>query len=117
MHRPDTAAHADGAGARPGPTAAARRCSDHARGDRKGDKCGKDGDQDRYRDKPRFVASVVGVRRIPYRKDIDQMSAEIEQDPPGISSKRQLYCEELERDPVRLKRSRHWRSNWRIPVR
>jgi hypothetical protein len=23
----------------------------------------------------------------------------------------------LERDPVKLKRIRHWRGNWRIPVR
>jgi hypothetical protein len=65
------------------------------RGNGKGDKCGKDSDQDRNRDKPRFVAPPIGVRRIAYRKDINQMPAEIEQDAPGNFSERQLYCEEL----------------------
>jgi hypothetical protein len=26
-------------------------------------------------------------------------------------------ADDLERDPVKLKRIRHWRGNWRIPVR
>src|SRR5262245_17311615 len=56
MHRPDAAAHRDGAGAGPGEAAAPRPGGDQAIRDRQRDIGGADGDGERQRDQNYVVA-------------------------------------------------------------